>query len=311
MEGILIPQQVFIGDTAEFLFPIDILADFKSPVLTSGNFQIGKIKQNGLMQITDIRITQQEKKDYISITFIPWETGYISFPSLREAGIYDELPQVYISSILETMQTDILQPPRPPVLIPGTVNLLYTAGAATIVGIGIFIFIINAVRKRFFTDSFFHTQKKRVRILYKQLKRLEKKSKTKPIQKKSGEEVVLFGKNWLKEFENAVRIYCFNITNTAYTKNADAFNAFTYSEILFELKNKFKNSYGIYFEFEKIFLRLQELRFDNFLLSEVNIEKECINFLSRIFNLVKITEIEIRKIETVKQDKKKVSYAQF
>lgn len=160
MEGILIPQQVFIGDTAEFLFPIDILADFKSPVLTSGNFQIGKIKQNGLMQITDIRITQQEKKDYISITFIPWETGYISFPSLREAGIYDELPQVYISSILETMQTDILQPPRPPVLIPGTVNLLYTAGAAAIVGIGIFVFIINAVRKRFFTDSFFHTQKK-------------------------------------------------------------------------------------------------------------------------------------------------------
>ena len=46
MEGILIPQQVFVGDSAEFLFPIDALQSFDPSILMSGSFKIDKIKQN-------------------------------------------------------------------------------------------------------------------------------------------------------------------------------------------------------------------------------------------------------------------------
>ena len=43
MEGILIPQQVFVGDSAEFLFPIDDLKSFDPSILMSGSFKIDRI----------------------------------------------------------------------------------------------------------------------------------------------------------------------------------------------------------------------------------------------------------------------------
>ena len=85
MEGILIPQQVFVGDTAEFLFPLSALNSFEPYILESGSFRINSIKQNSFMEVTSIQIKKQEKKEYLSINFIPWETGSISFPSLNEA----------------------------------------------------------------------------------------------------------------------------------------------------------------------------------------------------------------------------------
>lgn len=304
MEGILIPQQIFVGDTAEFLFPVDSLSNFDPSILTSGIFQIEKIKQNDILQITEIKIKRQGKKDYISIGFIPWESGALFFPSLKEVGIYGGLPQIYVSSILETMKTDILQPPRPPILLPGTTELLYAAGAGLVLCGFIVIGIIKIVKNRFFSNSFSHSQKKRMRTFYKNLKRLERKSKKKFLKKKNNEELILFGKSWLKEFEDTVRIYCFDITDKI---NINGFNTSTYSEILFELRNRFENSYGIYFEFEKILSHLQELRFGNSILSDVNLEKECINFLAQILNLVKITESEIRKKETTKKCKRKAA----
>ena len=57
MEGILIPQQVFVGDSAEFLFPIDALQSFDPSILMSGSFKIDKIKQNTMMDITSIQIS--------------------------------------------------------------------------------------------------------------------------------------------------------------------------------------------------------------------------------------------------------------
>ena len=69
MEGILIPQQVFVGDSAEFLFPIDDLQSFDPSILMSGSFKIDKIKQNTMMDITSIQIKKQKTKEYISIIF--------------------------------------------------------------------------------------------------------------------------------------------------------------------------------------------------------------------------------------------------
>lgn len=315
MEGILIPQQVFVGDTAEFLFPLSALNSFEPYILESGSFRINSIKQNSFMEVTSIQIKKQEKKEYLSINFIPWETGSISFPSLNEAGIQDLLPQVFIYSILESSNVEVLQPPRPPILIPGTSYLLYIIASVSAVMIFSAVIVFSAIKKHFFSYSFSRAQRIRIRVLNKSLKKLKKQIDS--ISSLEGEEVIVKQKNWLKNFEFAFRKYCFSLISSesrpdlSQNRLSDRSNRFkfnegeslTYSEILNGLKNEFKNTYGAYFEFEKLFFRLQTFRFGNADLKKVNFEMEGMSFLSEAFKLIKIAESEIKKKLDTKQKK--------
>lgn len=314
MEGILIPQQVFVGDTAEFLFPVSALNSFDPYILESGAFRISNIRQNSFMEVTSIQIKKQEKKEYLSINFIPWETGPISFPSLTEAGIQDLLPQVFIYSILESSKVEVLQPPRPPILIPGTSYLLYLMASLSAVIIFSSVILFSAIKKHFFSYSFSRAQRIRIRILNKSLKKLKKQVDS--FLCLDGGELILKQKDWLKNFESAFRKYCFSLTlsDPSYSSHERSeslsknfkFNegeSLTYSEILDRLKNKFENTYGVYFEFEKLFFKLQSLRFGNTDLKKVNFEMEGMNFLSETFKLIKIAESEIKKNLDIKQNK--------
>ncbi|UTC63778.1 hypothetical protein E4O00_07465 [Treponema sp. OMZ 788] len=302
MEGILIPQQVFVGDSAEFLFPIDALQSFDPSALMSGSFKIDKIKQNTFMDVTSIQIKKQEKKEYISINFTPWETGPISFPPLTEAGIYDPMPQVFIFSILETANVEVIQPPRPPLLLPGTSYLLYLI--ASISGVFIFtsIMIFSAVRKHFFVYSFSRAQRIRIKALNKSLRKLKRLVSS--VSSADSFEVITKRKDWLKKFEFAFRKYCFSLTSSAKVLKSEEGDCLTYSEILENLKNKFENTYGVYFEFEKIFFKLQALRFGNTELKEINFEMESMYFLNQTFKLIKIAESEVQKIMNSSQKEK-------
>ena len=114
-------------------------------------------------------------------------------------------------------------------------------------------------------------------------------------------------KDWLKKFEFAFRRYCFSLTSSeAVLKSAEG-ESLTYSEILENLKRKFESTYGVYFEFEKIFFKLQALRFGAADLKEINFEMESIYFLNQTFKLMKIAESEIQKIINTAQ-KEKLKY---
>ena len=305
MEGILIPQQVFVGDSAEFLFPIDDLQSFDPSILMSGSFKIDKIKQNTMMDITSIQIKKQKTKEYISINFTPWETGSVFFPSLAEAGIYDSIPQVFISSILETAKVEVIQPPRPPLLLPGTSYLLYLIASVSAVFIFTSIMIFSAVRKYFFVYSFSRAQRKRIKALNKSLRKLKRQVYS--ISSSDSLAGITKRKDWLKKFEFAFRRYCFSLTSSETVLKSGEGESLTYSEILENLKRKFESTYGVYFEFEKIFFKLQALRFGAADLKEINFEMESIYFLNQTFKLMKIAESEIQKIINTAQ-KEKLKY---
>nr|WP_303933919.1 hypothetical protein [Treponema denticola] len=305
MEGILIPQQVFVGDSAEFLFPIDALQSFDPSILMSGSFKIDKIKQNTMMDITAIQIKKQKTKEYISINFTPWETGSVFFPSLAEAGIYDSMPQVFISSILETAKVEVIQPPRPPLLLPGTSYLLYLIASVSGVFIFTSIMVFSAVKKYFFVYSFSRAQRIRIKALNKSLRKLKRQVSS--VSSSDSLEGITKRKDWLKKFEFAFRRYCFSLTSSEKVLKSGEGDCLTYSEILESLKRKFESTYGVYFEFEKIFFKLQALRFGAADLKEINFEMESIYFLNQTLKLMKIAESEIQKIINAAQ-KEKLKY---
>ena len=240
MEGILIPQQVFVGDSAEFLFLIDDLKSFDPSILMSGSFKIDKIKQNTMMDITSIQIKKQKTKEYISINFTPWETGSVFFPSLAEAGIYDAMPQVFISSILETAKVEVIQPPRPPLLLPGTSYLLYLIASVSGVLIFTSIMVFSAVRKYFFVYSFSRAQRIRIKALNKSLRKLKRQVSS--VSSSDNLEGITKRKDWLKKFEFAFRRYCFSLTSSEKVLKSGEGDCLTYSEILESLKRKFEST---------------------------------------------------------------------
>ncbi len=294
MEGILIPQKVFIGDTAEFLYPLENLydANINTDILIKNLNNINKIEKSEQMTITKIEIKTQDKIDYLSISFIPWDTGDIHFPNLKVIGIEKELPMVNIASILESSKTEILQAPRTPVLIPGTRKIIYSISIIFILLIFIILSGTTALKKNIFKNSFVRIQRKRIKKFYKQLKKLKKKSnkKMKSLSDLEKEEYI---NKCLKEFEIALRTYCINIIRTGKTKNIS--DNPTYSEILNKLEKEFINTIDIYLEFKDVFNKLQNLRFAQVDLTKINLSTEINHFINKSNYLIKISEEQIQK----------------
>ena len=176
MNGVLIPQRVFVGDTAQFLFP---LSEKEYKTLTARGFTVDipiplkNMTQSDVMTINEIRIVTRESGYYLAITFVPWETGEIEFPALTFLQLYSKLPAISVSSLLGTGERVSLQPPKPPLLPPGTDFLLYgtaivSVGLLGVLGTGIWL-LFKKLRRRTFG-----TAKQRLTALRKQLKRLYK-----------------------------------------------------------------------------------------------------------------------------------------
>ena len=179
MNGILIPQRIFVGDTAQFLFP---LSEKEYKTLTGSGFTVAapiplkNMTQNDVMTINEIKIVTRESRYYLAITFVPWETGEIEFPSLTFLQLHTKLPAISVASLLGTGERVSLQPPKPPLLPPGTDFLLYGAavlgvGLLVVLGVGVRL-LLKKLRRRTLG-----TAKKRLTALRKQLKRLYKAAK--------------------------------------------------------------------------------------------------------------------------------------
>lgn len=176
MNGVLIPQRIFVGDTAQFLFPLSE-KEYKS--LTASGFTaavpipLKGMTQSDVMTINEIMIVKRETGYYLAITFVPWETGEIEFPALTFLQLHRKLPAISVSSLLGTGERVSLQPPKPPLLPPGTDFLLYGAaiisvGLLAAVGTGVWL-LLRKLRKKTLG-----TARKRLAVLRKQLKRLYK-----------------------------------------------------------------------------------------------------------------------------------------
>lgn len=180
MTGVLIPQHIFVGDTAQFFF---LLSEQEYTALTGHGFTVDtpiplkNITQNDVMTVHEIRIVKKDTGHYLAITFVAWETGDIDFPVLPFLSSKNKLPTVSVSSFLGTGERISLQPPKPPLLIPGSDYLLYGAAGIgisclTLLGTGVWL-LIRKLRKK----HPIHTAKKRLGMLRKRLKRLYKEAK--------------------------------------------------------------------------------------------------------------------------------------
>ena len=195
MNGVLIPQRIFVGDTAQFLFPLSE-QEYESfigrGVTVDLPIPLKNRVQNDVMTISELKVVRREARYYLAITFIPWETGDIEFPALTFLPLRTKLPAISVSSFLETAERVSLQPPKPPLLPPGTDFLLYGAaivgaGLLAAFGTGMWL-LVRKLRKRTLG-----TAKQRLAALRKKLKRLYKAARK--IQKHLPPPASAFGAN--------------------------------------------------------------------------------------------------------------------
>ena len=211
MNGVLIPQRIFVGDTAQFLFQ---LSEKEYATLTALGFTpeipipLKNITQNDAMTINEIRIITQTTGRYLAITFIPWETGEIDFPTLAFLPLKNKLPAISVSSLLGTGERVSLQPPKPPLLPPGTDFLLY---GAAVLGIGLLMavgtgawLLIRKLRKKTLG-----TAKQRLTSLRKQLKRLYKAARKiqRHLQPHDATDTAYAVQNWYAAIDRCLRDY--------------------------------------------------------------------------------------------------------
>lgn len=221
MKGVLIPQQVFVGDTAQFLFPLSEQEWHSLQKLSPVDAPIAFTHEVSSDTITlkDLRVIMREKQPYLQITFVPWETGTVYFPPLSFLNLQNPLPPVHIESILETTGAAVLQNPKLPLLIPGTDYLLYGAAIGiTVIGTILAAAGIAAAKKlrRYFL---FGNAKRRVRLLRKDMKKLQKHAKklqknmihAKDLQAERAAavhpETIAAIKEWYSQFDYALRVY--------------------------------------------------------------------------------------------------------
>ncbi|MBO4404241.1 MAG: hypothetical protein J5780_02790 [Treponema sp.] len=149
---ILIPKQVYVGDSARLQYSFstpkdiffdampafrnvqDITLDFSSPVFDC-------IKND--CTILNAALVRSGINYTITVSFVPWKTGKITFPQFDLAdvipifsksnssessrGIFKvEFAPIFIDSLAEKMNASSLRSPSSPVTLPGTNYVLWT-----------------------------------------------------------------------------------------------------------------------------------------------------------------------------------------
>jgi hypothetical protein len=231
VSGILVPREVFVGDTAEFSFTLSSLPSAPGsklgdslPVEDSTVFTVpaGEIPETSEVTIESIVIAKNASALTVSIRFVPWIPGDLQLPSFAYKDIRITPPLVRIGSILEKTGYSSLSPERPPLLVPGTTWFLYALIAAVIALLIVGGIAVRKLARYFLSDPLTRQSGARVRILLRELKNFERNLSR------------LNAAAWYSGFAIAGRKYlgafCFG--------NIDACRAFTGSEISSAVREK-------------------------------------------------------------------------
>lgn len=182
---ILIPREVFVGDTAELSFTIDtVFLSLSDNKKKEGLHVDSLIKDSNDYTIESIVLLSKEHGTGVSIKFIPWKTGSLEFSSFFYENTEIISPQIHIASILEKLDKKDLAPIRAPLLIPGTTWLLY----GSLMLCCFIVLVVYFIFKRNKKKSSLHGVNRRVlkyvkqrqRFVKKQCKFLERKMEKKP-----------------------------------------------------------------------------------------------------------------------------------
>ena len=174
-QQILIPKKVYIGDTAELRCTFNSPDPFLKQLTSSGTAELPLVSQSTEPQeeyvIKSISLSPSGIDFYqLTITFIPWKTGDLLFPSMEIEGsdIVLEFQPIQIVSLIanENTNTSTIRDTAAPLLLPGTTYKLY----GTLSGFVIFLIIcIRIILKR--KNILFYINQKRLLKKYKKNKK--------------------------------------------------------------------------------------------------------------------------------------------
>ena len=174
-QQILIPKKVYIGDTAELRCTFNSPDPFLKQLTSSGTAELPLVSQSTEPQeeyvIKNISLSPSGIDFYqLTITFIPWKTGDLLFPSMEIEGsdIILEFQPIQIVSLIanESTNTSTIRDTAAPLLLPGTTYKLY----GTLSVFVIFLLIcIRIILKR--KNILFYINQKRLLKKYKKNKK--------------------------------------------------------------------------------------------------------------------------------------------
>ena len=174
-QQILIPKKVYIGDTAELRCTFNSPDPFLKQLTSSGTAELPLVSQLAESQeeyvIKNISLSPSGIDFYqLTITFIPWKTGDLLFPSMEIEGsdIVLEFQPIQIVSLIanENTNTSTIRDTAAPLLLPGTTYKLY----GTLSVFVIFLLIcIRIILKR--KNILFYINQKRLLKKYKKNKK--------------------------------------------------------------------------------------------------------------------------------------------
>ena len=183
---VLVPQNVYIGDSAELRVSFSsenahkLLKDSSLVELPLSNFVEDLQFQD--YQIEKITLLSNGQNNYnFVITFIPWKTGNINFPNynlLPEENVILKFETVSISSLLKDESVG-LQEQAAPLLLPGTAYKVY---GILILSILVLFVGIRLIVKRDSVSS--HIKRRKLLKKYKKNKKSTIKNLSKILKNK-------------------------------------------------------------------------------------------------------------------------------
>ena len=174
-QQILIPKKVYIGDTAELRCTFNSPDPFLKQLTSSGTAELPLVSQSIEPQeeyvIKNISLSPSGIDFYqLTITFIPWKTGDLLFPSMEIVGsdIVLEFQPIQIVSLItnENTNTSTIRDTAAPLLLPGTTYKLYGTLSVFVIFL---IICIRIILKR--KTILFYINQKRLLKKYKKNKK--------------------------------------------------------------------------------------------------------------------------------------------
>lgn len=174
-QQILIPKKVYIGDTAELRCTFNSPDPFLKQLTSSGTAELPLVSQSTEPQeeyvIKNISLSPSGIDFYqLTITFIPWKTGDLLFPSMEieDSDIVLEFQPIQIVSLIanENTNTSTIRDTAAPLLLPGTTYKLYGTLSVFVIFL---IICIRIILKR--KNILFYINQKRLLKKYKKNKK--------------------------------------------------------------------------------------------------------------------------------------------
>lgn len=174
-QQILIPKKVYIGDTAELRCTFNSPDPFLKQLTSSGTAKLPLVSQSIEPQeeyvIKNISLSPSGIDFYqLTITFIPWKTGDLLFPSMEieSSDIVLKFQPIQIVSLIanENTNTSTIRDTAAPLLLPGTTYKLYGTLSVFVIFL---IICIRIILKR--KNILFYINQKRLLKKYKKNKK--------------------------------------------------------------------------------------------------------------------------------------------